>query len=223
MNRVALLLMMFFLFLTDGLSQFRLDADFRLGRSNVKYILNEEGGAYGEQYMALDYKAAVSWGVDANLGYEFKFGAGVYSGLAYDRIRTYARNYTMFHPITYEMQDVWHNHLFDFLSVPLKVEYRLLKGVVRPYVGYEAAFLVHRDSYTEWRYEDLIKGRGDDAHFEYRVVTPVFVFGLNLEYKRFVVGVDFRRDQKPFCEEKTNYMASYKSHQTSFRVGWRVF
>ena len=122
-------------------AQWRLDGGVRMGRSNLRFMQDEDRC---KSYLPMTFHASFSWGADANAGYEFKYGLGLYSGALYDHIRTYGalRGYRDVHGVEHKMP--LHKHSFDFVTVPLKLEYRTLRDIVRPYVGLGASFLVHK-------------------------------------------------------------------------------
>ncbi len=210
-----------YLFSTPTSAQWRLDAALRLGRDNVNFI-ESSGSRYGYYYMAMWFEPAMGWGADANIGYEFKHGFGLYSGLIYNHFRTYGGEniYLTTDPDSGEKHftpKVRHNHPFEFATVPIKLEYRCIHGIIRPFVGFGATFLTHHksDTFTETRWREF--------NCDYHIVTPTFLYGINLEYKRFILGVDVRRDQKPFMEEHKKYNVSWKAHSLTFRLGYRIF
>ena len=218
---ILLLSSVLYIFPTPTSAQWRLDAALRLGRDNVKFI-ESSGSRYGYYYMAMWFEPALGWGADANIGYEFKHGFGIYSGLMYNHFRTYGGQtvYLTTDPDSgekYFTPKVSHNHPFEFATVPLKLEYRCLHDIFRPYAGFGATFLLHHKSGT------YAETHRREFNCDYHVVTPTFLYGIDLEYKRFILGVDVRRDQKPFMEEHKKYDVSWKAHSLTFRLGYRIF
>ncbi len=215
---IALIL---FLLSTSVNAQWRLDGGVRVGRSNLRFMQDEDRR---KSYLPMTFHASFSWGADVNAGYEFKHGLGLYSGTQYDHIRTYGalRGYRDVHGVEHKMP--LHKHSFDFVTVPLKLEYRTLRNVVRPYVGLGASFLVHKGiNFTQKTY-----GSGDlsslyRGSFKYHAVTPTFLFGLNLEYKRFIAGIVVRRDLNDFWEDDTQSMSSFRVRQVTGKIGYRIF
>lgn len=172
------------------------------------------------------YERKLSVGADARVGYELPLGFGVYSGVFYDYIRTEARMPDVYAPagVDVDWLSAAHVHSFHFLTAPVLAEYRLFRNVVRPYVGIGAAFLLGKPhNYLDRTYGSFPRELPSAAHFEYRTVTPALLFGLNLELRRFIVGVAVRRDLAPFWEENGVYKSSYKVRQVAARLGWRIF
>lgn len=171
-------------------------------------------------------KCAFSWGVEAKAGYEFKNGIGLYSGLNYDIIRFLTSHQVLVpiddHSGTGQAYNTYQTgrdgHSFCFLTVPLRFEYRFLNDIVRPYAGYGYSFAVsHNDGYwDEDRYMAYFK-------FEHKSVVSVFMFGVDLEYKGFILGFGRRKDQSIFMEERRNSDSSWKSSQNTFKLGYRIF
>lgn len=219
--RKNILIVITFLLSASANAQWRLDGGVRMGRSNLRFMQDEDRC---KSYLPMTFHASFSWGADANAGYEFKHGLGLYSGALYDHIRTYGalRGYRDAHGVEHKMP--LHKHSFDFMTVPLRLEYRTLRNVVRPYVGLGASFLVHKGTNYTWdRY-----GRGDKsdpyvALFTYHKVTPTLLFGLNLEYKRLIAGIAVRRDLNDFWEDDTQSMSSFRVRQVTGKIGYRIF
>ena len=201
-------------------AQLRLDADVRLGRSNMKYW----EGLPTIVFETRGYDGLFSVGADARVGYELPLGFGLYSGVNYDLIRTNAVRPTTFIQGGGALSHKGWAHNFHFLTVPLLAEYRLLRDVVRPYGGIGAAFLLgtpnnHLDrNYARWRRE-----RDGVEVFYYRRVTPSLLFGLNLEYRRMILGLAVRRDLVPFWEGRSGYNMTWKARQVAARLGFRIF
>lgn len=195
-------------------AQFRLDASVRLGRSNVKYWIGPSGGGFDVRH----FEGLFSAGADVRAGFELPLGFGLSSGLSYDLLRTNGVKPVMTNVVT-GVQDASQSwvHTFHFLTVPLLAEYRFLRNVVRPYGGIGAAFLLGKP----YNHLDRAYGR-TSARFDYRAVTPSLLFGLNLEYRRFIVGLAVRRDLVPFWEERRYYDMTWKARQVSARLGFRI-
>ncbi len=213
--RSLLILWLFLASFASVSAQFRLDAGVRLGRSNVKYLIGPSGGAFDVRH----FEGLFSAGVDARAGFELPLGFGVASGLSYDLVRTDGVMPVMTNVMT-GVQDPSRSwvHTFHFLTIPLLAEYRFWNDVVRPYGGIGAAFLIGRpDNHLDRAY-----GR-TSARFDYHTVTPTLLFGLNLEFRRLMVGVAVRRDLAPFWEERRYYDMTWKARQVAARLGWRIF
>ncbi len=199
-------------------AQLRLDADIRLGRSNAKRIEDFKGIAIGAQY-----NPGFSFGIDAKIGYEFKYGIGVATGLSYDKIRYFAAMavYEKVNPnsstvnIRYEGN---YPHSSDFITIPVRLEYRFCHDIIRPYVGYGVSFQVHYAS----NYTDDLALDSPLYEFHRNYVIPTFMFGIDLEYKRFIFGFGRRKDQKEFWREE-NCSYKWTASQNTFRLGYRLF
>ncbi len=199
-------------------AQLRLDADIRLGRSNAKRIEDFKGLVIGAQY-----NPGFSFGVDAKIGYEFKYGIGVATGVSYDKIRYFAAAaiYEQVNPnsstvnIRYEGK---YPHSSDFITIPLRLEYRFCHDIIRPYVGYGVSFQVHYAS----NWTDDFTSISPRYEFHRNYVIPTFMFGIDLEYKRFIFGFGRRKDQKEFWREE-NCSYKWTASQNSFRLGYRIF
>lgn len=210
------------LFVASALAaaQLRLDADVRIGRSNMKYLEAPATIVFETR----GYDGLLSVGADVRVGYELPLGLGVYSGVDYDLIRTNAVRPTT---IIHGGGSLSHRggaHNFHFLTVPLLAEYRFLRNVVRPYGGIGAAFLLGTpNNHLDRKYARRIREREGIDIFYYHRVTPSFLFGLNLEYRRFIVGLSVRRDLVPFWEGRNGYNMTWKARQVAARLGFRIF
>lgn len=195
-------------------AQWRLDADVRLGQTNVDY--EKPWGFNSGWGIMYNYFDAFSWGVDVNIGREFNRGWGVYSGLMYDMMR-----FTGCDKVTYKEgeKNLYPTgmHVFSFVTVPVRVEYRCVKDIVRPFVGFGASFQCaeHRNIT-----EDI---HGFNIYdFNHNVVVPTAMFGLNLEYKRFIVGIGRKIDLKEFWRDNTT-RSTWRLAQTTAKIGFRIF
>lgn len=194
---------------TTAGAQLRLDVSARLGRSSVKFW--RELGVPSHGLYVYDGKLSV--GGDVRVGYELPLGFGLYSGVGYDYFHTYG------HPWGGNVSRLAFstNLEFHFLTVPLLAEYRFLRGIVRPYGGIGAAFLLGgRDNYLHRRYSNYAK-------FHYHTATPSLLFGLNLEYRRMILGLAVRRDLAPFWEDTHYFHCNWKARLVSARLGFRIF
>ena len=191
-----------------------------MGRSNLRFMQN----SIARPWIPMSYRGSFSWGADINAGYEFKYGLGLYSGALYDHVRTYGKPYE-YYDVNGELHKTpLHKHSFDFVTVPLKLEYRTLRNVVRPYMGLGASFLVHKGmNFTQKTYGSGDKNDEFVALFTYHKVAPTFLFGLNLEYKRFIAGIAVRRDLNDFWEYDTQSMSSFRVRQVTGKIGYRIF
>lgn len=204
-------------------AQLRLDAGARIGHSTIRY----SEGPQSRCPLGNTNKCAFSWGVEAKVGYEFKHGLGVSSGLNYDMIRFYT-SHLVFDRRYDEENGMWigngheegnYLHSYGFLTIPLRFEYRCLNDIVRPYVGYGCSFLVRR-------YDGFFTEQGETRQpvkFEHKTAVPVFMFGVDFEYKRFILGFGRRKDQSFFMEERQSSDSSWKSSQNTFKIGYRLF
>lgn len=204
-------------------AQLRIDAGARVGHSTISY----SEGLQSKCPLLNTNKCAFSWGVEAKVGYEFKHGLGISSGLNYDMIRFYT-SHLVFERRYDEESGMWvgdgheegnYLHSYGFLTIPLRFEYRCLNDIVRPYVGYGCSFLIRR-------YDGFFTEQGETrwpVKFEHKSVVPVFMFGVDLEYKRFIVGFGRRKDQSIFMEERQSSDSSWKSSQNTFKIGYRLF
>lgn len=208
---------------TSAVAQLRFDAGVRAGHSTIVYSEGEQC----KRPLLNSNKCAFSWGVEAKVGYEFKHVVGVYSGLNFDMIRFLTshevfdyhyddRNGCM---VGVGRQEGDYKHSYGFLTVPIRLELRFLKDIVRPYVGYGCSFQVmHNDGFfTEQG------GTRRPVKFEHKPVVPEFMFGIDLEYKRFIVGFGRRKDQRIFMEERQSSDSSWKSSQNTVKIGFRLF
>lgn len=199
-------------------AQFRLDAGARLGWSNA---VQEERSFQGFR-LNTEYSRDFSYGVDAKIGYEFKYGIGLYSGLSYDKIRYVCSRSVIADKdnngyITTKQSGAY-PHSSDFLTVPLRLEYRFCHDIIRPYVGYGVSFQVHYAS----NWTDDFTSISPRYEFHRNYVIPTFMFGIDLEYKRFIFGFGRRKDQKEFWREE-NCSYKWTASQNSFRLGYRIF
>ncbi len=200
-------------------AQFRLDAGARLGWSNA---VQEERSFQGFR-LNTEYSRDFSYGVDAKIGYEFKYGIGLYSGLSYDKIRYVCSRSVIADKdnngyITTKQSGAY-PHSSDFLTVPLRLEYRFCHDIIRPYVGYGVTFQVHHAANAT---DDIAKQTDGVFVFHRKTVIPTFLFGLDLEYKRFIFGFACRRDQSYFWrEERCDWV--WTATQNVFRLGYRIF
>ena len=214
--RIFLILGLILASFASATAQFRLDAAVRMGRSNVK---SWTGLSSSLAFEVRHFEGLFSAGVDVRAGFELPLGFGLSSGLSYDLLRSNGVKPVMTNVMT-GVQDASQSwvHSFHFLTVPLLAEYRFLRNVVRPYGGIGAAFLLGKpDNYLDRAY-----GR-TSAKFDYRTATPSLLFGLNLEYRRFIVGLAVRRDLAPFWEERGYYNMTWKARQVTARLGFRIF
>lgn len=191
-------------------AQLRLDASARLGRSSVKFWYTG-GFAHGVHV----WEGRFSVGGDVRIGYELPLGFGVYTGGYYDFFRTFASEPEIIGRL--DDDRVRELFKFHFLTVPLLVEYRFLRDIVRPYGGIGAAFLLGgRDNYLDRKYANR-------DSFRYRTATPSLLFGVNLEYRRVILGLAVRRDLVPFWEDNSYFHCSWKARMVSARLGFRIF
>lgn len=213
MKKILLLIAIISIIPSVGSAQWRMDCAIRLGRDDVKHYEDPITTGWGS---CLGYSEGFGWGADMNIGYEFKYGLGLYSGVAYDNFRI--RGGKVGHVNVHGDYIDWEreSHPFGFATVPLKLEYRFAHDIIRPYIGYGAAILLYykHDNYTATH----IAGE-----LQYHRVTPTFLYGINLEYKKFILGAEVRRDQKKFLEEHINYDFSCRAYSFTFRVGYRIF
>ncbi len=209
MRGVVIALIAAFFAASAASAQLRLDVSARLGRSSVKF--GRELGVPSHGLYVYDGKLSV--GGDVRLGYELPLGFGLYSGAGYDFFRSYGRPWEgNVSSLAFSMPLEFH-----FLTVPLLAEYRFLRDIVRPYGGIGAAFLLGgRDNYLERRYSNYAK-------FHYRTATPSLLFGVNLEYRRVILGLAVRRDLAPFWEDPHYFHCSWKARLVSARLGFRIF
>lgn len=202
-------------------AQWRLDADVRIGRTNIDFV---EPWASSNPYGAwLDYfyYDRPSWGADLNIGRELSRGWAVYTGLMYDRMRFIGSNKERELPPDYKPDYSRSGmHVFSFITVPVKVEYRCFRDIIRPYAGVGAGFkcATHKN-YTVYRYS---WNEDSKFKFEYRNVVPTVLLGINLEYRHFIVGFARRQDLTHFWSDATT---GDKWHiaQTTVKIGYRIF
>lgn len=196
-------------------AQLRLDAGLKIGHSTVKQF-QTESIAYA---FSLRYAHDFSYGADVRVGYEFKHGIGLYSGISYDRIKF--RSNEVSDKFTDRGENIYYGnfpHASDFITIPLHLEYRCCHDIIRPYVGYGLGLQVHHIS----NYEEEGYGSIDFYTFNSKVAVPTFMFGINLEYKRFIVGFGRRKDLTHFWEEeRCKYI--WKASQNALRVAYRIF
>ena len=191
-------------------AQLRLDASARFGRSSVKFFYS---GGFAHGLHSWDGRLSV--GGDVRIGYELPLGFGVYSGGSYDFFRTFGSEPPIIGLADADRRSALFK--FHFLTVPLLAEYRFLRNIVRPYGGIGAAFLLGgRDNYLERMYSNYAK-------FHYRTATPSLLFGVNLEYRRMILGLAVRRDLAPFWEDAHYFHCSWKARLVSARLGFRIF
>lgn len=186
-------------------AQWRLDADVRLGRTNIDHTIPFEQHSIG-----LGYSDAFSFGVDLNIGRELNRGWALYSGLTYDLMR-----FDCYDRVVYLDGGHKHDpgmHRFSFLTVPVRVEYRFFKDIIRPYAGVGASFMCSEHNPTErFKY-----------NYSHNRVVPTTMFGLNLEYKRFIVGFSKRIDLIPFWK-LDDLEHTWRIAQTTVKIGYRIF
>lgn len=210
-------LCIFFLFAVQCCvsAQLRFDADIRIGRSTVKQIWIFNGRA-----LPFKYDGAFSYGADAKIGYEFKHGVGLYSGVSYDKIRYYAA-IRKYHNVpgegAIEYTKGKYPHSSDFVTIPLRLEYRFCHNIIRPYVGYGVSFQVHHAS----NITDDMECKGD-YEFQRNIVIPTLMFGIDFEYKKFILGFGRRKDQKYFWKEEY-CIYEWTASQNTVRLGYRIF
>lgn len=215
MKRIVLFISVI-VFSISAFSQLRLDAGFGIGRGNVKYVERFTGLIFEPR----NFEARLSASADARIGYEFSHGIGVYSGLRYDLIRSEGISDKMYSCLTQEYtQEPSRMLIFHFLTVPLMVEYRFVRDIVRPYFGCGASFYLGGPR----NFVDDLPNIAHGAVVEYKRVAPSLLFGVNFEYRRFMFGVGMRRDVRPFLATVRRFDTDWKVRQLSFRVGWRVF
>ena len=199
-------------------AQFRLDAGARLGWSNA---VQKERTFRGFR-LDSEYSRDFSYGLDAKIGYEFKYGIGLYSGVSYDKIRYVSSRGVITSRddngyITTKQSGAY-PHSSDFITIPVRLEYRFCHDIIRPYVGYGVSFQVHYAS----NYTDDLALDSPLYEFHRNYVIPTFMFGLDLEYKRFIFGFACRRDQSYFWrEERCDWV--WTATQNVFRLGYRLF
>lgn len=61
-----------------------------------------------------------------------------------------------------------------------------------------------------------------ELKFGYRKVVPTVMFGLNLEYRRFIVGFARRQDLTRFWSEAATG-DKWLMAQTTVKIGYRIF
>ncbi len=201
------------------IAQFRLDAGARLGWSNA---IQKERTFRGFR-LDSEYSRDFSYGVDAKIGYEFKYGIGVYSGVSYDKIRYVSSRSVITsrddNGYVTTKQSGANPHSSDFITIPLRLEYRFCHDIIRPYVGYGVTFQVH---YAANATDDIAKQTNGVYEFHRKTAIPTFMFGLDLEYKRFIFGFACRRDQSYFWREELCDWV-WTATQNVFRLGYRIF
>lgn len=192
-------------------AQWRLDADIRFGQTNIDFRESwwEHSGSHG--YWFYDKP---SWGADVNIGRELSHGLAVYSGLMYDMMRFFGADETVPDPIYHMPKNNSGMYVFSFVTVPVRVEYRCVRDMIRPYCGLGASFkcATHK-SFVE---RELRHSNN------YKTVVPTFLYGVNLEYKRFIVGFARRKDMTHFwLNEYTG--KRWQMAQTTVKIGYRIF
>lgn len=213
MRKSLLLIAVICLISSVASAQWRMDCAIRIGRDDVIHCENTNTWGHGT---SMGYREAVGWGADMSIGYEFRHGLGIYSSVAYDNFRIKGGKVGHYNSDGDYVEWVRKGHPFGFATVPLKLEYRFANDVIRPYIGYGAAFLLY---YKHNNYTEMHSARC----FEYHRVTPTFLYGINLEYKKFILGVDVRRDRKAFWEDHSFYDFSCRAYSLTFRAGYRIF
>lgn len=216
------------IFFTTALAdaQIRFDAGIRAGRSSAKMFENENSTV---RPLACQntYSCAFSWGLEGRAGYEFNHGFGLYSGLNFDMVRFKTSHSVLVpngHPqqsgvtsfdLNYEGRDY---HSYGNITVPVLFEYRIFNDIARPYVGYGLSFnVISKDGFfTDSRIN------GEAVTFRHKTVVPVFIFGISLEYKRFILGFGRRKDQTSFMRDNLSGY-TFKSSQNTFKIGYRLF
>lgn len=203
------------IFSASATAQWRLDGDVRLGATNID---NDEPWGYNSGYgLAYYYFDAFSWGADVNIGREFNRGWGVYSGVMYDMMRFEGRDKTLCSGGGSSMRHPTSMHVFSYVTIPVKVEYRFVKDIIRPYVGFGVGLMCgEHKNYTEELHSWPI------YTFHHNTVMPKTMFGLNLEYKRFIVGFSRSMDVKKFWWEDTT-RNTWRMAQTTAKIGFRIF
>ena len=194
---------------TVASAQWRLDADVRLGCTNIDYTIPWESHGLG-----FGYFDAFSVGTDLNIGRELNRGWAVYSGLTYDLMRVKCYDIVSYPKSEVNLKRDPGMHRFSFVTVPVRVEYRFLKDIIRPYAGFGASFMCsEHGNPTEKRYKDI---------FSHNRIVPTALFGLNLEYKRLIVGFAKRIDLMEFwsVDELQN---TWRLSQTTAKIGFRIF
>lgn len=201
-------------------AQWRLDADVRIGRTNINFV---EPWSFKTPGVCLDYLYydRPSWGADLNIGMELSRGWALYTGLMYDRMRFIGADRRGELPPDYKPDYPQSGmHVFSFVTVPVRVEYRCFRDIIRPYAGLGAGIkcATHQnftvDSYS-WNEDSELK-------FGYRKVVPTVLFGLNLEYRRFIVGFARRQDLTRFWSEAATG-DKWLMAQTTVKIGYRIF
>lgn len=105
-------------------------------------------------------------------------------------------------------------HIISFVTVPVKVEYRFLKDIIRPYAGVGVGIMVAEHKNPT---EERIHGE-----FHHNRVVPTTMIGLNLEYKHFIFGFAKRIDLKRFWYD--DWSEDYwRIAQTTIKIGYRIF
>lgn len=213
MRSIILAVLAYFVSISS-FAQWRLDADVRLGRANIDY---EEPWDYNSGYgFSYNYFDAFSWGADVNIGREFSHGWAVYSGLMYDMMRFSGSDKTTYnHGQTIRFDSGM--HVFSFVTVPVKVEYRCVRDIIRPHIGFGAGLQVkEHENITE-------KEHGRRVYrYQHEFFVPTAMFGLNLEYRRFIVGFARRIDLKEFWWDATT-RDTWRLAQTTVKIGYRIF
>ena len=188
-------------------AQWRLDADVRLGCTNIDYTIPWESHGLG-----LGYYDAFSFGADVNIGRELNRGWAVYSGLTYDLMRFDCLDVAIYEQSIAYLKHNPGMHKFSFLTVPVRVEHRFLKDIIRPYAGVGATFMCSEHNPTE-----RIK-----YSYSHNRIVPTTMFGLNLEYKRFIVGFAKRIDLMEFWT-LDDLQHTWRLSQTTAKIGFRIF
>ncbi len=221
MNKIIpFLLTMFLLTISnvDGSAQWRMDGGLRLGRSNIRFFSVEDKNGY----VPMEYKGAFSWSAETNIGYEFKYGIGAYTGLSFDKIRCHGKhnNYWSSTEEGGQVETVFplRLHAFNFLTVPFKFEYRTCHDIIRPYVGVGMSFMLpNRKTWTEETYGN----RYYDIHRN--TVSASFLYGVNLQYKRYTIGIEVLKQKTPFWTEDKGMHLNFFFRQVTGRLAFQIF
>lgn len=199
-------------------AQWRLDADIRIGRTNIDHTTPRS--AHSGWGLSFDYYDKPSWGADVNIGRELSRGFALFTGLTYDRMRFVGVDRDSYNPY---ISPTGHRaiksgmHVFSFITVPVRVEYRFFKDIIRPYAGLGASFMcaTHKN-----RTENV--ATTETYKYEYETFVPTALFGLNLEYRRFIVGFARRQDLTHFWSAATTG-DKWRMGQTTVKIGYRIF
>lgn len=208
-NRVLAILMLAASF--PASAQWRLDADVRLGVTNIDHTIPWESHGLG-----IAYFDAFSFGADVNIGRELKRGWALYSGLTYDLMRFNGCD-IVGHVDPKEIIEHPGMHSFSFITVPVKVEYRFLKNIIRPYAGLGASYMCAEHKNPSERNKFRFS-----HDFSHNRIVPTAMFGLNIEYKRFIVGFSKRIDLMEFMSID-DLQNTWRLSQTTAKIGFRIF